>query len=99
MNVYGRQPIDHGRAVVPRGQVYLIPERCKECGICVRFCPQQVLQVSEQTNSKGYHYPQLVATNGQTCVHCQFCSLVCPEFAIFTRELADSSSGYQKAGS
>lgn len=88
MNVYGRRPIDHGRANVPRGQVYLIPERCKECGICIHFCPQQVLQVSLQSNSKGYHYPQLVSANGRFCVHCQFCSLVCPEFAIFTQEVA-----------
>jgi 2-oxoglutarate ferredoxin oxidoreductase subunit delta len=88
MNVYGRRPIDHGCITVPRGQVYLIPERCKECGICIRFCPRQVLQVSPQTNSKGYHYPQVVVTHGQHCVHCQFCSLVCPEFAIFTEEVA-----------
>jgi 2-oxoglutarate ferredoxin oxidoreductase subunit delta len=88
MNVYGRRPIDHGWATVPRGQVYLIPERCKECGICIQYCPRQVLQVSAHTNSKGYHYPQMMVAPGQHCVHCQFCSLVCPEFAIFTEEVA-----------
>ena len=87
MNVYGREPIDLQQATIPRGQVNLIPERCKECNICIQFCPQQMLQVSRKTNSKGYHYPEVIPEKRESCVHCQFCSLVCPEFAIFTREV------------
>lgn len=87
MQVYGRQPLDLEQITIPRGQVYLIPDRCKECNICIQFCPRQVLRTSTLTNCKGYHYPEVVAGKGTECVHCQFCSLVCPEFAIFTREI------------
>ena len=87
MQVYGRQPIDLEQTIIPRGQVYLIPDRCKECDICIQFCSRQVLRTSKLTNRKGYHYPEVVPGKGAECVHCQFCSLVCPEFAIFTREV------------
>jgi 2-oxoglutarate ferredoxin oxidoreductase subunit delta len=86
MEVYGRLPIDLEQTTIPRGKVYLIPERCKECNICIQFCPRQVLRTSESTNCKGYHYPEIAPGMGAECVHCQFCSLVCPEFAIFTSE-------------
>jgi 2-oxoglutarate ferredoxin oxidoreductase subunit delta len=71
---------------MPQGTVYLIPERCKGCRLCIEFCPQNILQESQQTNKKGYHYPELVSGQGNVCVHCEFCSMVCPEFAIFTLE-------------
>lgn len=87
MKVYTRQPIDLDRLRVPRGRVYLIPERCKGCKMCVDFCPRQVLCVSPAINSKGYHYPEIVPGKEQACVHCQFCMMVCPEFAIFTLEV------------
>lgn len=84
MKVYARTPLDLDRKSLPRGMVYLIPERCKECGMCIRFCPCEVLTVSSQTNTKGYHYPEIAPGKQDSCVHCEFCSLVCPEFAIYT---------------
>lgn len=84
MKVYARTPLNLDRMSVPRGQVFLIPERCKGCEICIRFCPCEVLQVSEGTNEKGYHYPEVAPGKETACVHCQFCTLVCPEFAIYT---------------
>lgn len=86
MEVYARTPLDLERMTVPRGQVFIILERCKGCEICIRFCPQEVLQVSTGTNAKGYHYPEIAPGKEDACVHCQFCALVCPEFAIFTLE-------------
>jgi 2-oxoglutarate ferredoxin oxidoreductase subunit delta len=50
----------------------------------VEFCPEDVLYNSDQTNAKGYQYTDVVAGKEQDCVHCEFCSLVCPEFAIYT---------------
>lgn len=87
MKVFARTPIDLDEVRVPRGQVYLIPERCKGCGFCVELCPKDVLQVSVNTNSKGYHYPEVAPGQENECVHCDFCTLVCPEFAIFTMEV------------
>ena len=57
---YWRQPLDRDRILVPHGIVHIIEERCKGCGYCVEFCPQDVLVMSERTNAKGYHPPELV---------------------------------------
>ena len=89
MRVFARTPIDLAEVRIPFGQVYLIPERCKGCNICVELCPQDVLQVSDQTNAKGYHLPEIVIGKERACVHCEFCSVVCPEFAIFTLEVEE----------
>jgi len=88
MKHHGREPLDRDRARVPRGLIHLIPERCKGCGICIEFCPQQVLAQSERSNGKGYHLPTIALGKESACVHCQFCSLVCPEFAIYTTEVS-----------
>lgn len=87
MRVFTRRPLDADKVHLPRGQVFLIPERCKGCEICVHLCPQQVLQVSERTNAKGYHIPEIAPQHEEACVHCEFCTMVCPEFAIFTLEV------------
>lgn len=86
MRHYGREPLDRGRAHVPHGQLFLIPERCKGCGMCIEFCPRQVLQLSERANTKGYYLPGIAEGKENSCVHCEFCSLVCPEFAIYAIE-------------
>ena len=86
MKVFARKPLNIEQFKIPQGQVFLIPERCKACEMCVRFCPQQVLQVSRLTNAKGYHYPEVAPGKETACVHCEFCTLVCPEFAIYTLE-------------
>lgn len=87
MKVFRREPIDLVHVVVPEGQLYLIPSRCKECHLCVEFCPKEVLQVSSAVNEKGYHLPELAPGKETACVRCDFCTIVCPEFAIFSREV------------
>ncbi|MEW6716462.1 MAG: 4Fe-4S binding protein [Chloroflexota bacterium] len=86
MKVFGRTPLDLDTIHIPQGQVYLIPQRCKGCKLCIHFCPQNVLQESAMTNDKGYHYPEIAEGKEGLCVHCEFCTMVCPEFAIFTLE-------------
>jgi 2-oxoglutarate ferredoxin oxidoreductase subunit delta len=81
-----RQPLNAAAFPVPRGQVYVIPERCKGCDFCIEFCPRDVLVESEEINAKGYHYPVVLADKTDECADCQFCTLVCPEFAIYTDE-------------
>jgi 2-oxoglutarate ferredoxin oxidoreductase subunit delta len=65
----------------PYGQVFIIAERCKGCAFCVEFCPKDILTMSEQFNSKGYHVP-VVMTEG-VCTDCKLCELLCPEFAMY----------------
>lgn len=84
MRVFGRTPLDIANIITPHGQVYLIPERCKGCELCVNFCPLGVLQLSQETNTKGYHFPTIITGKENACIHCEFCTLICPEFAIFT---------------
>ncbi len=82
-----RKPVDSGAVRIPVGQVYVIPERCKGCRFCIEFCPEQVLAESVDMNAKGYHYPVVAEGKEQACVDCDFCKLVCPEFAIYTEEI------------
>jgi 2-oxoglutarate ferredoxin oxidoreductase subunit delta len=72
---------------LPRGDVYIIKERCKGCNLCIEYCPKGVLVESEEINEKGYHIPMLVEEPPlKVCVNCEYCMYICPEFAIFTKE-------------
>jgi 2-oxoglutarate ferredoxin oxidoreductase subunit delta len=66
------------------GHLYIIEDYCKGCGYCIEFCPQDVLEESEEFNEKGYHPP--VPVEIDQCVNCGFCALICPDFAIWTEE-------------
>jgi 2-oxoglutarate ferredoxin oxidoreductase subunit delta len=47
---------------------------CKGCGICVAFCPKDVLSLDDQDRA--------VALRPQQCICCQLCELRCPDLAI-----------------
>lgn len=87
VSTLARQPLDLDKVVVPRGQVYTIPKRCKGCNFCIEFCPEEVLVESPNLNAKGYHYPMVAEGKEDACVNCGFCCLICPEFAIYTEEI------------
>ena len=78
---YWRKPLDAEKIKIPEGELYILNERCKGCGFCVEYCPKDVLELSQDFNSKGYHPP--IVKDGAICVHCQLCEMLCPEFAIF----------------
>ncbi len=61
-------------------RIIIDAERCKQCLLCVEFCPRRVLDVGDQTNSKGYHPVQQVP--GAECSGCGICQLICPSLAI-----------------
>jgi len=70
---------------IKRGKVYIIKDRCKGCGYCIEHCPQGILVQSKNINAKGYHYPEVVEEPPfEVCINCNFCALVCPEFAIYS---------------
>ncbi len=81
---FWRQPLDRDRILITHGIVHVIEERCKGCGFCVEFCPRDVLVISERTNSKGYHPPEII--DDQHCVNCGLCALLCPDFAIYVED-------------
>lgn len=82
---YWRKPLDLANVRIPHGILHILKERCKGCGYCIEFCPQDVLVESSEFNSKGYHPP--VVLNETACVSCGLCEMICPEFAIFREEV------------
>jgi 2-oxoglutarate ferredoxin oxidoreductase subunit delta len=81
---FWRKPLDYDKLEIPHGEIHIIKERCKGCGFCVEYCPRDVLELSTEFNTKGYHPPQVI--KGEACVHCGLCEMLCPEFAIFVTE-------------
>ena len=78
---FWRTPLDVDRLQIPHGELHIIKERCKGCAFCVEYCPKDVLELSQEYNSKGYHYP--VAVRASDCVNCDLCEMLCPDFAIY----------------
>ena len=50
-------------------------DMCKECGLCVFFCPDKALEFEHEFNPKGYHP---VKWKG-ACSFCGRCCIVCPD--------------------
>ena len=55
-------------------------DRCKSCGICVGFCPQKCLKITNKINNKGYKVAGL--TDEDKCTACGTCFHMCPDVAI-----------------
>ena len=79
-----RQPLDRDRILITHGIVHIVDDRCKGCGFCIEFCPQEVLTISKRTNAKGYHPPEIIPDT--QCINCGLCTLLCPDFAIYIED-------------
>ena len=56
-------------------------ELCKGCGLCVRACPKQLLEISrDKLNAKGYHPAAM--RDQAACIGCAFCARTCPDVVI-----------------
>ena len=47
---------------------------CKGCGICVSFCPEDVLGLDDNDKAE--------VLNPDNCVFCGMCELRCPDMAV-----------------
>jgi len=57
-------------------------DRCKGCGLCVMFCPKNIIEMSKEINNGGYHYPIIEEDNKHKCTVCINCAIMCPDLAI-----------------
>ncbi|MCD6292133.1 MAG: 4Fe-4S binding protein [Deltaproteobacteria bacterium] len=60
-------------------QITIFSDWCKGCGICVAFCPKEVLVMDENR--------RVSAANPEKCIACHMCELRCPDFAINVKEV------------
>lgn len=66
---------------------------CKGCGVCVAFCPKDVLAVDGED--------KVYAKNLENCIYCGLCELRCPDLAIEVREGSAGEAvncGWKEAG-
>jgi len=50
------------------------PDWCKGCGICVEFCPKNVLSLDEAG--------KVAVVRPDDCINCKLCEIICPDLAI-----------------
>ncbi len=63
-----------------RGAVLVDKETCKGCELCIEACPEDVLVLNREVNSRGYHYSFM--DNPEACIGCANCGVVCPDTCI-----------------
>jgi len=63
-----------------KGKPDIDSERCKGCGLCVKACPESILELAEGFNEQGHHYA--VCVSPERCTACMFCAIICPDTAI-----------------
>ncbi len=62
-------------------KVTIFEDQCKGCGLCVRACPKNVLEIAKShLNAKGYYPAEVVRQ--EDCIACRSCALTCPDVAI-----------------
>ena len=64
-----------------KGRIEIDVERCKGCELCRPACPQDVIELANDLNSKGYRAVKFVDPY-HDCTGCTLCAVVCPDGCI-----------------
>ena len=56
---------------------------CKGCGICVAFCPKNVLDIQNE---------KVMIKNEADCVYCGQCEQRCPDYAIYVEKTEEGGA-------
>jgi 2-oxoglutarate ferredoxin oxidoreductase subunit delta len=63
-----------------KGRIVIDQELCKGCELCIAFCPNKLIGLSDKLNAAGY-LPSSFKESAD-CTGCASCATVCPEVAI-----------------
>jgi 2-oxoglutarate ferredoxin oxidoreductase subunit delta len=63
-----------------KGKIVIDQELCKGCELCIAFCLNKLIGLSDKLNAAGY-LPASFKENGD-CTGCASCATICPEVAI-----------------
>ncbi|MCK5239982.1 MAG: 4Fe-4S binding protein [Candidatus Thorarchaeota archaeon] len=89
-----RKPITPKPPRTRQKVLVILQEHCKQCELCIAFCPKNVLCFDEtKYNRKSYH--PVTACDIEACVNCGFCEMICPDMAIFLAEKEDAEEAYK----
>jgi Dissimilatory sulfite reductase (desulfoviridin), alpha and beta subunits len=60
--------------------ITITKETCKGCGLCIKVCPKNVIEIGSETNKSGYNIA--VPARNENCIGCALCAAMCPDVAI-----------------
>ena len=64
-----------------KGNLVILPSRCKGCSLCVDVCPKQVLALEGRSTATAFR--TVTAVHPDKCILCRKCEYSCPDFAIY----------------
>jgi 2-oxoglutarate ferredoxin oxidoreductase subunit delta len=64
--------------------IHIDGEVCKGCGLCIFYCPKDVLRLSDRINLRGYTVAEVY--QAENCIQCRLCEYGCPDLAIFVEK-------------
>jgi 2-oxoglutarate ferredoxin oxidoreductase subunit delta len=68
------------RKAIVKGFINITKDLCKECHLCIHFCPKGHIMPSSEYNVQGYH--PVCVNEANECNGCGICATMCPDVAI-----------------
>jgi len=68
------------KGVILKGFIKINRELCKECHLCIHFCPNAHIIPGKEYNAQGYR--SVCIDEKKECNGCALCATMCPDIAI-----------------